>query len=159
MENELSWSDRIIIPKTQAYKNFIKEMEHTPTERWMMDGERKFTEKEEKFLQIYNYKNGIKEIPVLEISIKGKHSQFSDIQKGITFFEKQNINENNDVSIKNNLIGYGVSVKNNAEKYKILSDFYATELTQPTRLSDNLSKTQIDEKQAHYYRKYEAEAK
>jgi hypothetical protein len=159
MENELSWLDRIIIPKTQAYKNFIKEMERTPTERWMMDGEREFTEKEEKFLQIYNYKNGIKEIPVLEISVKGKNSQFSDIQKGITFFEKQNINENSDVSIKNNLIGYGVSVNNNAEKYKILSDLYAMELTQPTHLSGNLSKTQIDEKQAHYYRQYEAEAK
>lgn len=64
MENELSWLDKIIIPRTQAYKNFIKEMEDTPSEQWMMDGERIFTEKEEKFLKIYNYKNGIKEIPV-----------------------------------------------------------------------------------------------
>ena len=39
-------------------------MENTPSEQWMMDGERIFTEKEEKFLQIYNYKNEIKEIPV-----------------------------------------------------------------------------------------------
>ena len=50
-------------------------------------------------------------------------------------------------------------VNNNAEKYKIISDFYAMELTLPTHLSDNISKTQIDEKQAHYYRQYEAEAK
>lgn len=64
MENELSWLDKIIIPRTQAYKKFIREMEDTPSEKWMMDGERIFTEKEEKFLKIYDYKNGIKEIPV-----------------------------------------------------------------------------------------------
>lgn len=159
MENELSWLDKIIIPKTQAYKNFIKEMEDTPSEQWMMDGERRFTEKEEKFLKIYDYKNGIKEVPVLEVSVKGKQNQFSDIQKGIAFFEKQNINEKSKVNIKNNLIGVRMSVKNNAEKYKIISDFYALELTQPTRLSDNITKTQIDEKQSHYYRQYETEAK
>lgn len=159
MENELSWLDKIIIPKTQAYKNFIKEMEDTPSEQWMMDGERRFTEKEEKFLKIYDYKNGIKEVPVLEVSVKGKQNQFSDIQKGIAFFEKQNINEKSKVNIKNNLIGVRMSVKNNAEKYKIISDFYALELTQPTRLSDNITKTQTDEKQAHYYRQYETEAK
>jgi len=85
--------------------------------------------------------------------------QFNDIQKGIAFFEKKNINEKSKVNIKNNLIGVRMSVKNNAEKYKIISDFYALELTQPTRLSDNITKTQMDEKQSRYYRQYETEAK
>lgn len=159
MQNELSWLERIVIPKTKAYKNFIEEMENTSSEEWMVDGEREFSEKEKKYLQIYDYKNGIKEIPFLEISIKGKKNHFFDIQEGIAFFEKQNINEKSNVIIKNNLNGYQALVNNNAEKYKIISDFYAMELTLPTHLSDNISKTQIDEKQAHYYRQYEAEAK
>lgn len=52
MENNLSWFlIKNITPKTQAYKDFVKEMKHTPEQR-MMDGDRKFTERK-KYLQIF----------------------------------------------------------------------------------------------------------
>ncbi|PTT27272.1 hypothetical protein DBR28_17390, partial [Chryseobacterium sp. HMWF028] len=65
MEKELSWSDRVITPKTKAYKDFVKEQENSSPEVWFRDGERIFTDQEKKFMQIYNYKNGIKEISVI----------------------------------------------------------------------------------------------
>jgi len=67
METDLSWSDRVITPKTKSYKDFINEKENTPVEIWLRDGERIFTNQEKKFMQIYNYKNGIKETPVASV--------------------------------------------------------------------------------------------
>lgn len=50
---DLSWYDKYIIPMSRAYKCFIKEMEHTSSEHFFRDGERKFSEQEKKFMQIY----------------------------------------------------------------------------------------------------------
>ncbi|RNA61411.1 hypothetical protein D1631_05425 [Chryseobacterium nematophagum] len=67
MEKQLSWSDRVIIPKTRAYKDFINKMENTSPEEWFRDGERIFTEKEEKFMRLYHYnKKGLEKTPVVE---------------------------------------------------------------------------------------------
>lgn len=57
MENQkLSFWDKNITPLTNKYKNFIKEMENTPSEIFYRDGEREFSEQEKKFMQIYKYK-------------------------------------------------------------------------------------------------------
>lgn len=53
MENELSWFDRVITPKTKAYKDFAKEIENTLPEIFYRDGERKVSEREKKFMQIH----------------------------------------------------------------------------------------------------------
>ncbi|WPO84658.1 hypothetical protein SD427_18845 (plasmid) [Chryseobacterium sp. JJR-5R] len=53
MSTELSWFERNIIPLTKSYKDFIKAKESTPPERWNKDGERKFSSKEKKYLQIF----------------------------------------------------------------------------------------------------------
>lgn len=59
----LSFMDKYFTPMTQGYKNFVKELENTTPERFYQDGERKFTEQEQKYLAIYNFKNGIENIP------------------------------------------------------------------------------------------------
>jgi|GEM_PF-475850 len=61
MNTELSWFDRNIIPLTKAYRDFIKAKESTPPERWNWDGERKFTNQQKKFLEIYKNREGKKQ--------------------------------------------------------------------------------------------------
>ena len=52
MENELTWIDRNITPRTGAYQNFVREMENTSPEHFFRDGERTFTDREKKFMSI-----------------------------------------------------------------------------------------------------------
>ena len=61
MDTELSWFDRNIIPLTKAYRDFVKAKERMPPERWNRDGERKFTNQQKNFLEIYKSKNGKKQ--------------------------------------------------------------------------------------------------
>ena len=60
IEQKLSLKDKYITPLTKEYKDFVKEMENSSPEAFYMDGERNFTEKEKKFMQIYDEKQGIK---------------------------------------------------------------------------------------------------
>ena len=46
MEKELSWFDKLITPRTKAYKDFVKEMENASSEIFFKDGERKFSDQE-----------------------------------------------------------------------------------------------------------------
>ncbi len=106
--NNLSWYDQYITPLSRAYKDFIKEMEHTSSEHFFRDGERKFTAQEKKFMQIYAYRD--------------------------------------------------ISITNETDRQKLIADTWAKELSNRTELSAGMSYAQIDEKQAHHYRNYEAEA-
>ena len=60
IEQKLSLKDKYITPLTKEYKDFVKGMENSSPEAFYMDGERSFTEKEKKFMQIYDEKQGIK---------------------------------------------------------------------------------------------------
>jgi len=62
MKDDLTWYDLNIIWRTKSYKDFVQKMLDTAREEFCKDGERIFTDKEKKFLQIYNFKNGTKEI-------------------------------------------------------------------------------------------------
>ncbi|SHF40585.1 hypothetical protein [Chryseobacterium sp. OV279] len=55
--NDLSWYDKNITPITRAYKDFVKEKENTSPEHFFQDGERIFTAREIKFLEILEYKS------------------------------------------------------------------------------------------------------
>lgn len=59
MENNLSWFEKNITPKTSAYKDFEYEMKNTLSEHFFQDGERIFTAKENKFMEILEYKNSM----------------------------------------------------------------------------------------------------
>ncbi|WP_126652244.1 hypothetical protein [Chryseobacterium aureum] len=59
MKTHLSWYDRIITFITKAFKYFIKNKEQNSPEIWLRDNQRIFTTQEQKFMQIYNYKNKI----------------------------------------------------------------------------------------------------
>ena len=136
MENELSWFDRIIIPKTKAYKSFIEEMENTSTERWMMDGERKFTEKEEKFLQIYDHKNGNKanmnpsRFVVLE---NDKWHHFPNFSETVKFIEKIDFSNSKTYVVQDRQNDLQLNINKLIDKHKLLADLYAKELTQKNR--------------------------
>lgn len=56
MEKKLSWFDRVITPKTKAYKDFENEIKNTAPEIFFRDGERKFSDQEKRFMQIYKSK-------------------------------------------------------------------------------------------------------
>ena len=56
MGHQLSWYDKYVIPVTKEYKNFVDEMKNTSPEQWFRDGERIFTEKERKYMDIYEHK-------------------------------------------------------------------------------------------------------
>ena len=62
-EIKLSWLDKIKIPKSEAYKSFVKEMKETSPEMYFQDGERIFTAQEKKFQLFYsqNQKNVLNE--------------------------------------------------------------------------------------------------
>ncbi len=68
MSTNLSWFDRNIIPLTKAYRDFVKAKESTTPERWNQDGERKFTDQQKKFLQIYKSKSGMKQTAVVPVT-------------------------------------------------------------------------------------------
>lgn len=53
-EIKLSWLDKITIPKSEAYKSFVKEMKETSPEIYFQDGERVFTAQEKKFQLFYS---------------------------------------------------------------------------------------------------------
>ena len=55
-EIKLSWLDKIKIPKSEAYKSFVKEMKETSPEFFFQDGERIFTAQEKKFQLFYSEK-------------------------------------------------------------------------------------------------------
>lgn len=57
MKDNLTWFDKNIIPRTKAYKDFVYEMKNTSSEHFFQDGERIFTEKENNFMKILEYRN------------------------------------------------------------------------------------------------------
>lgn len=166
-KNELSWSDRVITPKTKAYNDFITEMENTSPEHFFRDGERVFTEKEKKYMQIYSDKG--KDVTVSSnFSLKTifdndksktttVDSKFNSLSHLVNFIDKQKMNDKVFI-VQNNSDGTEKTLNNEADKQKFISDLWAKELTKQTDLSFGLTKTQIDEKQSNHYRNHEVEA-
>ncbi|WP_228408241.1 MULTISPECIES: hypothetical protein [unclassified Chryseobacterium] len=166
MENELTWMDRNITPRTGAYKNFVKEMESMSPEHFFRDGERKFTDREKKFMAIYQSK-GKEFIQGSNFTLKTFFNsnqdfpiedKFNNPSELVRFIEKQQLN--NKVLILHNAMKFTETIiDSEATKHKVLSDFWAQELETKTDLSSGLTSTQIDERQAFHYRNYEREAK
>ncbi|WP_051230793.1 JAB domain-containing protein [Epilithonimonas caeni] len=167
-KNELSWSDRVITPKTNAYKEFINEMINSSPEIFFRDGDREFTDKEKKYMQIYSEKG--KDIVVdSNFSLKtifdndtskatAVESKFNSNTQLAVFINSQKMTDRIFV-VQDNSNGIEITLNNEADKQKFLSDVWAKELTKQTDLSSGMTKTQIDEKQAYHFRNYEFEAK
>ncbi|WBX97849.1 hypothetical protein [Chryseobacterium gambrini] len=165
MEDKLNWMDRNISPRTGAYKNFVKEMESMSREHFFRDGERKFTDREKKFMVIYQSKerefiqgsnftlktifNSNQDFPL--------EDKFNDPAELVRFIEKQQLNYKV-LILQNNTELTETIIDSESIKHKVLSDLWAKELEKKTDLSSGLTNTQIDEKQAHHYRNYEVEA-
>lgn len=165
MEDNLSWFDKNLVPRTKAYKNFVKEMENTSPEQFFRDGERMFTDKEKKFMSICQSK-GREVIIGSNFTLKSIfHSNpdlvirdtFNNPTELVRFIEKQQL-ANKQLILQNNRESTEITISNESIKQKFLSDLWAQELEKKTDLSSGLTYTQIDEKQAHHYRNYEVEA-
>ncbi|OBW40095.1 hypothetical protein AB670_03561 [Chryseobacterium sp. MOF25P] len=165
MEINLTWFDKNIVPRTKAYKNFVKEIENTSPEQFFRDGERLFTDKEKKFMSIHQSKG--REVIIgsnftLKTIFKSNQGfpiedKFNTTAELIRFIEKQQL-ANKQLILQNNRESTEITISNESIKQKFLSDLWAQELEKKTDLSSGLTYTQIDEKQAHHYRNYEVEA-
>lgn len=97
------------------------------------------------------------------LTLSGSRPQYSIMVSTLAEFINQlellNFSNNHTYLYKNIPDKTEISINNPAEKEKLLSDLWAKELTTRTDLSKGLSSSQIDEKQAEHYIKYEAEAK
>ncbi len=166
MENELSWFDRVITPKTKAYKDFAKEVENTSPEIFYRDGERKFSEREKKFMQIHKSTankivqgsaytvNTIFDVDT-DTSVKTNYKSSAEI---VRFINKQKT-DGRILIIQDNTAFTELTIDNEAAKQKYLSDSWAKELEVRTDLSFGMTTSEIDERQADHYRKYEVEVK
>ncbi|MEZ7508638.1 hypothetical protein QO190_05420 [Cloacibacterium sp. Arc13] len=165
MEDNLTWFDKNIVPRTKAYKNFVKEMENTSPEQFFRDGERIFTDKEKNFMSIHQSK-GREFIQGSNFTLKSIFNSnpdlvirdtFNNPAELVRFIEKQQL-ANKQLILQNNRESTEITISNESIKQKFLSDLWAQELEKKTDLSSGLTNTQIDEKQAHHYRNYEVEA-
>ena len=84
---------------------------------------------------------------------------FEKISEVIEFLDKYKFDFDKNLMLKDNLSNSKIMINNDATKFKVISDFWAKELSYKTDLSKGMSNTQIDEKQAEYYRNYEISAK
>ncbi|WP_228457616.1 MULTISPECIES: hypothetical protein [unclassified Chryseobacterium] len=162
MENELSWFDRVITPKTKAYKDFAKEVENTSPEIFYRNGERKFSEREKKFMQIHKSTankiiqgsaytlNTIFNVDT-DTSVKTNYKSLAEV---VRFIDKQKT-DGRFLIIEDNIALKKVTIDNEASKQKFLSDAWAKELEVRTDLSLGMATSEIDERQADHYRKYE----
>ncbi|WP_312901657.1 hypothetical protein [Chryseobacterium taichungense] len=165
MEINLTWFDKNIVPRTKAYKNFVKEIENTSPEQFFRDGERLFTDKEKKFMSIHQSK-GRTVIIGSNFTLKTIfHSNpdlvirdtFNTPAELVRFIEKQQL-ANKHLILQNNRESTEITIGSDSIRQKFLADLWAQELEKKTDLSSGLTYTQIDEKQAHHYRNYEVEA-
>ncbi|NMR33146.1 hypothetical protein HIO71_02870 [Chryseobacterium aquaticum] len=165
MEDNLTWFDKNIVPRTKAYKNFVKEMENTSPEQFFRDGERIFTDKEKNFMSIHQSR-GRAVIIDSNFTLKTIFNSnpdlvirdtFNNPAELVRFIEKQQL-VNKQLILQNNRESTEITVSSESIKQKFLSDLWAQELEKKTDLSSGLTYTQIDEKQAYHYRNYEVEA-
>lgn len=104
MEDNLTWFDKNIVPRTKAYKDFVFEMKNTLHENFFQDGERIFTKKEKDFMKIFDYKSSkIKFTSSHAEQEKFTQSHISKEQNAILFNElKKLISEKTPAFIINN---------------------------------------------------------
>ncbi|KUJ50071.1 hypothetical protein [Chryseobacterium sp. JAH] len=166
MENELSWFDRVITPKTKAYKDFAKEVENTSPEIFYRDGERKFSEQEKKFMQIHkSTANKIIQGSAYTVNTifnvdtdTSDKTNYKSSAEVVRFINKQKT-DGKILIIQDNTAFRELTINNEVAKQKYLSDSWAKELEVRTDLSFGMNASEIDERQADHYRRYEIEVK
>lgn len=168
MENNLSWTERNITPKTKAYKDFVINYEKTP-EKISKEGEKEMSDRDEKFLEIYNYRKGL--VPETQSEIGSNYElltydndnfltnneNFISTAETVKALENLDFSNNSYMLVDNDMGLFEKEINSPADRELLISDFYAQELSKRTDLSSGFSINQIDEKQAYHYRNFEAE--
>ncbi|WP_312304111.1 hypothetical protein [Chryseobacterium sp.] len=98
--NDLSWYDKNITPITRAYKDFAKEKENLSPEHFFQDGERIFTAREIKFLEILEYRNSKNKV----------HASYHEKKDSVR--REETAKDIRSVPVKDNL-SFDPSVRNN----------------------------------------------
>lgn len=164
MEDKLSWFEKLVIPRTTAYKDFVREMKTTPPEQFFRDGERKLSDREKKFMQIYkSTANQIVQGSAYTVNTifnadtdTSVKINFKSLAEVVRFMDKQKI-DGRILIIQDNHAFSEVTIGNEAAKQIYLSDSWANELELRTDLSLGMTTSEIDERQADHFRKYEME--
>lgn len=81
------------VKNSQEYKGFINEMKNSSPELFFMDGERKFSNKEQNFLRIYD-KEKVRVIPVTQNEIQEYYSKIHELDSNafVALFPKEQLN-------------------------------------------------------------------
>ena len=95
-----------------------------------------------------------------KISIEGNNKNSSSINlknssELLKFLQNYKFNSDEKLIIKENFSNKGALVENESQKHKLISDFWAKELSKKSDLSLGMTYSKIDEKQAEAYRNYE----
>jgi hypothetical protein len=90
-----------------------------------------------------------------EIETNFSSDKLKEIIAKINNLDILNLNEDNKYLFIDKINDIRISFSSELEKQKLLSDIWAAELSKTTDLSFMMTSTQIDEKQAEHYRKYE----
>lgn len=170
MENiNLSWWDKNIIPRTNEYKDFIRdnfrELYLSP-EEFYEDGERndiseEYSTKERKFLAIYEFRRTIKNTISLEShpytigvlidnEFKDKYTSCSPLGAVDVLMNYKD----ETLRVVNNLESTSFTIQNKSEAFKAISDFWGRELTKQSDLSKGLNYTKIDENHSYYFNRH-----
>ena len=162
MEKKLSWFDRVFTPKTKAYKDFENQIKSTAPEIFFRDGERKFSEQEKRFMQIYKSKESqmFQGSAYAVNSIFNSNSKaliktdFKSFGEAVRFIDKQRTDDRF-LIVQDNTDFVEVPISDEVSKQKFLSDCWAKEFQSRTDLSSGLDNRQIEEQMIYHYHKYE----
>lgn len=165
MENNLSLFDRVFTPKTKAYKDFVKKLENTSPEQWFKNGERVFSDKEKKYMAIYEFRNKAKidhsvnthPYSINELIGKNFQEKFANITTKYAVEVLTNYDEDKILQFVDNKRNTMVILENSADKHNLLFDLWAKEFQNRTDLSSGLNSRQIEERMFYHYHKYEME--
>lgn len=110
MEKELSWYDLRIIPASKAYRDFVTGMENTPSEQWFQDGERQFSPKEQKFLDIYHQRQRAAGVHNQSVNNTAKNNNINNLKPSI-MEEKKEFNQTDYLKNQLKYLGFGEGEK------------------------------------------------
>lgn len=96
---------------------------------------------------------------IKEIQTDFSSANLEEIVNKINSLDELNLDGENKYEFIDKINSIKIIFSSELEKQKILSDIWAAELSKRTNLSFSMTSTQIDEKQALHYRKYETLSK
>lgn len=125
---QLSWFDRTMTPKTTEYKDFVHKMQNSSPEEFFEGGARDLSDKEKKFLKIYqnlDYPFSIIAADTKENSTLLYH--FEDKKQVIDFIDKIEFQDLKSYNLRDNEKQIDFPIGDRGEREKLISDLWQRE--------------------------------